>query len=259
MKKNIIKMVLIFTAGAATGGLGAWVVAKKKYVNALQEQWAEAQHEIAQNNEYMKQELLNAYGLQVSKDERDENALQELTPEEARNLEMVDPNTTPEEPVNPVSQTSSIIIDNVKEAVEEVSNYPILEHSEEPKQVDILNQPIEPSFNSVDYNTPDENPYVIHPDEAGQVDYPVISFTYYSDGIVENDEEETIVDNPEELFGKYALGTFGMYDDFTVFVRDDIKKVDYMINLDENTYLNTHTYQELYKDPNYKFDRNKRS
>lgn len=82
----------------------------------------------------------------------------------------------------------------------------------------------------------DEIPYVISPQEFAEDDeYEKISLTCYSDGVLETDDEE-LVENVEELVGPDALSSFGVYEDDTVYVRNNAKKCDYEIILDERSY-----------------------
>lgn len=82
----------------------------------------------------------------------------------------------------------------------------------------------------------DSIPYVITPEEFGEFDdYDRISFTYYADHVLvdENDEE---VEDIEGSVGIDSLSHFGEYEDDSVYVRNDRLKVDYEILLDQRTY-----------------------
>lgn len=82
----------------------------------------------------------------------------------------------------------------------------------------------------------DSVPYVITPDEFGEFDdYDRISFTYYADHVLadENDEE---VEDIEGSVGVDSLSHFGEYEDDSVYVRNDRLKVDYEILLDRRKY-----------------------
>ena len=76
--------------------------------------------------------------------------------------------------------------------------------------------------------TPGEVPYVISPDEFGELeDYAKVSLTYFADGVLA-DECGEIVDDVEEIIGD-GLDHFGEYEDDSVFVRSDAKRCDYEI------------------------------
>ncbi len=80
-----------------------------------------------------------------------------------------------------------------------------------------------------------EAPYVISPDEFGEIDgYAQISLTYYADGILA-DENGVIIDDIEEIVGD-AINHFGEYEDDSVFCRSDPKRCDYEILQDLRRY-----------------------
>lgn len=79
-------------------------------------------------------------------------------------------------------------------------------------------------------------PYVISPDEFGEfADYDTISLTYYVDGVL-TDEMEEIIEDIDELVGLHSLNHFGEYEDDAVFVRNDERRCDYEILLDQRNY-----------------------
>lgn len=86
--------------------------------------------------------------------------------------------------------------------------------------------------------SPLQAPHVISPDEFGDQDgYEEISLTYYTDGVVTDDNDRAMDDDEiEETIGKDSLTHFGEYEDDSVFVRNDRLKVDYEILMDPRTY-----------------------
>lgn len=79
-------------------------------------------------------------------------------------------------------------------------------------------------------------PYVIPPEQFGDDEsYDQISLTYYADGILA-DENDEVIDDVEETVGIESLNHFGEYEDDSVFVRNDTRKCDYEILLDQRTY-----------------------
>lgn len=81
-----------------------------------------------------------------------------------------------------------------------------------------------------------DKPYVIPPEQFGDnEDYEQISLTYYADQILA-DENDEIVEDVEETVGFESLNHFGEFEDDSVFVRNDMRKCDYEILLDERTY-----------------------
>ena len=79
-------------------------------------------------------------------------------------------------------------------------------------------------------------PYVIPPEQFGDDEsYDQISLTYYADGVLA-DENDEVIDDVEETVGIESLNHFGEYEDDSVFVRNDARKCDYEILLDQRTY-----------------------
>lgn len=79
-------------------------------------------------------------------------------------------------------------------------------------------------------------PYVISPENFGEFDeYEKVSLTYYSDNVL-TDEDDNVIEDPDELIGPDSLSCFGEYEDDSVFVRDDERKCDYEILLDNRRF-----------------------
>lgn len=79
-------------------------------------------------------------------------------------------------------------------------------------------------------------PYVIPTEQFGDDEnYDQISLTYYADGVLA-DENDEVIDDVEETVGIESLNHFGEYEDDSVFVRNDTRKCDYEILLDQRTY-----------------------
>lgn len=82
---------------------------------------------------------------------------------------------------------------------------------------------------------PGELPYVISPDEFGEIEeYTKVSLTHLSDGVLA-DECGEVVDNVEEIVGD-ALEHIGEYEEDCVHVRNDAKRCDYEILEDLRTF-----------------------
>lgn len=81
-------------------------------------------------------------------------------------------------------------------------------------------------------------PRVISPDEFGELpEYDKASLTYYSDKVLTDENMKPMsTDDIERTVGSESLKHFGEYEDDSVFVRNDLLKVDYEILLDENRY-----------------------
>lgn len=79
-------------------------------------------------------------------------------------------------------------------------------------------------------------PYVIPPAEFGEKeDYDKISLTYYADNILV-DDDNTLLEDVENVVGFESLTHFGEYEDDSVFVRNDRLQCDYEILLDQRKY-----------------------
>lgn len=78
-------------------------------------------------------------------------------------------------------------------------------------------------------------PYVISPEEFGECGYETISLTYYSDGVLV-DENDDLVDNANEIVGRDFASHFGEYEEDSIFIRNDSKKSDYEILRDYKNY-----------------------
>lgn len=84
---------------------------------------------------------------------------------------------------------------------------------------------------------PEDLPYVIPPEEFGDLDdYAQVSLTYFKDGVLADEGTADIVDDVDATVGESSLSTFGMYESDSVFVRNDRLKSDYEILADERTY-----------------------
>ena len=82
-----------------------------------------------------------------------------------------------------------------------------------------------------------ERPYVISPDEFGEIEeYETRSLVYYSDKIL-TDDDNNIIDDVEDVVGCDSLNHFGEYEDDSVFVRNDHLMIDYEILLDQRRYF----------------------
>ena len=79
-------------------------------------------------------------------------------------------------------------------------------------------------------------PYVITPEEFGELkEYETIELTYYADFVLADNRNNTIED-VDDVIGLDSLDHFGEYEDDSVFVRDDERKIDYQILLDPRKY-----------------------
>lgn len=77
--------------------------------------------------------------------------------------------------------------------------------------------------------------YVVTPEEfASDDDYETEELTLYADGILA-DADDTIL-NPDEVVGKGSLDRMGEYEDDTLHVKNEIRKLYYEVLVDERSY-----------------------
>ena len=87
-------------------------------------------------------------------------------------------------------------------------------------------------------------PYVITPDEFGEVDsYDTVSLTYYADGVL-TDERNEPIDDVDDIVGTDSLTHFGEYEDDSVFVRNNNMQTDFEILFDSRNYSDVKSPQE---------------
>lgn len=80
-----------------------------------------------------------------------------------------------------------------------------------------------------------EAPYIIRPEEFGEIEgYAQITLFYFSDGVLADENEEP-VDDVSELVGD-ALEHFDEYEDDSVHIRNDAKRCDYEILKDQRSF-----------------------
>lgn len=86
---------------------------------------------------------------------------------------------------------------------------------------------------SMDIGTP---PYVIPPEEFGEMDYDTVSLVYYADDTLCYDLSGEIIYERDEVICEESLTHFGEYEDDSVFVRNERLKTDYEILKDNRNY-----------------------
>lgn len=81
-----------------------------------------------------------------------------------------------------------------------------------------------------------EKPYVISPEEFGELHgYETVTLYYHADGVLTDDQHEPVED-ADDVVGDDFATHFGEYEDDSVFIRNDAKCVDYEILYDPSTY-----------------------
>ena len=85
-------------------------------------------------------------------------------------------------------------------------------------------------------------PYVISPEDFAEIrEYKAISLTYFSDGVL-TDNQYTPVEDVDDVVGLDSLDHFGDYEDDAVHVRNDRLKTDFEIILDPRKYADFINY-----------------
>lgn len=203
MNQKIVN-VLVFAVGAAIGSAATWKFVKDKYEKITQEEIESVKKVFS--------DRFNSSDEETSSEESDEEMSEE-----------------------------DLVSDCRKICWEELEDLDPSELEEEEYQADLIeyegiaNTYKEGGADNMPTSEPRE-PYVIEPIEFGELDdYKTFELTYYEDGILE-DEDYDIVKNPEEILGPDALGSFGEYEDDSVFVRNERLRADFQILKDYRTY-----------------------
>lgn len=200
MKDNVIK-VFIFAAGAAVGSAVTWKLVKTKYEQISNE-------EIKSVKEHFKKMY----------EETEPDPDEDIQIEEA-------------EPIN---------VNTEKHADDGKADMNVIEYakiiSKEKYSGKEVTEIVDETGKGDDVMEEYGGPRVISPEEFGEnTNYEVLSFTYYADGIL-TDEDDHVISNPEDYIGDEALNSFGEYEDDSVFVVDDDIETYYEILLDESNY-----------------------
>ena len=126
----------------------------------------------------------------------------------------------------PVKDASSINHDILKNNNEEVAykKYVKMYKSEEKEGPEKENEPL-------------LKPYVISPEEFSEGTYDVQTLNYYKDGILA-DDCYNIVKDVKGTVGDEALNSFGMYEEDSVYVRNEEYQMDYEILFVDDTFAN---------------------
>lgn len=191
-----MKGVFIFLLGAATGSLITYKIVEKKYIKIMEQ-------EIEDFKEYSQQKM---------------NELKEKF-EGSQEKDFV--MTTTEYPDGKIVNESI----HYKNKLEELGYAVGMDTSENEEDYTVITeQPVERT-----------KPYVISPEEYGELEYERISLTLYADGVLVEDGEEVIIDNPEMLIGD-TLKHFGQFEDDALHVRDEDNECDYEILKSEKNY-----------------------
>lgn len=82
----------------------------------------------------------------------------------------------------------------------------------------------------------DDRIYVIKPEAFGEEDgYEEVSLTYYSDGVL-TDEQDNPIEDVESMVRADFASYFGVYEDDSVFIRNELLRTDFEILADQRKY-----------------------
>lgn len=82
-------------------------------------------------------------------------------------------------------------------------------------------------------------PYVISPDMYGEADFEMVNLTYYADGVLTMDVDDSIIRDIVGTVGPDAIGSIGEYQEDVIHVRDEEKKIDYEIVNDPRKFIDS--------------------
>lgn len=118
-------------------------------------------------------------------------------------------------------ETSGITDEEKEEYDRQLTNYnKMFESGEETKNV---------AEDDDEESDDDDGITLLHPQEFGTLDdYETAFLEYYTDGYV-IDEFGDVVDDPERLLGKEALGSIGKYSEDVIHVRNESEMTDFEV------------------------------
>ncbi|MCF8018153.1 MAG: hypothetical protein K9L62_02020 [Vallitaleaceae bacterium] len=91
------------------------------------------------------------------------------------------------------------------------------------------NKTDEPSIDVVPDDDPDDPPYIINPDDFGDhEEYDLVTLTYYSDGVL-TDQDDELIEDIDGMVGYEALSRFKDFKIDCLYVRNDRLGSDYEI------------------------------
>ena len=194
-----------FVAGLTIGAAGAWYYLKDKYAKLAEEEIASVKAAYAKREKPTTEEKAGYFP--KKRTDRSQNCADRL-------LANIKDSEQTLEAVSLVNAAKNMDKGSITEYTQRLQEAGYKDYSR--------------TIDEKPSGTPGEVPYVISPDEFGELeDYTKISLTYFADGVLA-DECGEIVDDVEEIIGD-GLDHFGEYEDDSVFVRSDAKRCDYEI------------------------------
>lgn len=206
-----LSATIAFLAGAAVGGVAVWYITKERYAQLAEEEIDSVKEAYAQRERKKEKadEAMRLYqGADGKSGDSDTDTPKAITAVAAK-----------------IAEKGSI-----SEYAQRIQNGGPMEYSKT-----IVPPKTEKPEESTQSDLSGDTPYVISPEEFGELDgYTPISLTYFADGVL-SDENGIIIDDVEEIVGD-TLNHFGEYEEDAVFARNDAKRCDYEILRDEREY-----------------------
>lgn len=227
MTKNLLNKIIIFSAGAICGSLVTWRVIEMKKRNETYDYDYDDVYESGNDDH---NELEDSKPKWYEDDDTDEPVCDYVD----------DPDYNEELLYDPTRDEYVHIKNNIRRVIDEDEYYKILDElqrrDEESEQAyrDVIKE-LGYDDNNREVEEDMKEPYVIPPEEFGECGYAIVSLTMYTDGLVAN-EKNKLIRNVDELIGEDSLTHFGEYEEDSVFVRNDRRKIDYEILKDYRTY-----------------------
>lgn len=202
--KSTLSKVAIFVAGAAIGSAVTWKIMYDRSEKIIEQ-------EIEDFQKYMLEKVGNLMTADIVPNDKADG-------EEENNEDV--------KPMDDLKPQTSVDMTAYKKLIKRkgYTNYAAGEGAEENEEDD------EDEMEDTDA------PYVISPDEFGEMlGYETISLSYYEDKVL-TDEDDNVIEDVGSTVGWESLDHFGEYEDDSVFVRNDKRKCDYEILLEPRKY-----------------------
>ena len=205
MNKNALINIATFAIGAAVGSVATWKLLKTKYENIAQEEIDSVKEafaeEVKTNREPVEDEVKVAKAQTKAYNEIIKNVGYSVSSGYSEGIKDLN---------NEVSEKIKTIVAECDEIVNNGGKETMVK----------------------------DGPYIIPPSDFGEDDeYEVITLVCYADGVITESDNGEIVDDVEGAIGDCDVRAhFGEYEDDSVFIRNEERKVDYEILRDTDNY-----------------------
>lgn len=211
---------LYFVFGGAVGAVATWIFTKKYYEKIATE-------EIESVKEYYKEKKENDKGKEKTvKKEKDPNAnLTFLRSQHEWATDKLIGALSVENEEDPISIPKRPSVETMRRYESLAETYKSRIPEEEQKSNFDKKEAIAVS-----------KPYVIMPEEVGDLDHMTSTLYYFQDGVLTDDEMNPLED-PEDLIGDIKVEDhFGEFEDDVVYVRNEDMETDFEICADERKF-----------------------